>query len=649
LGSLQPARKRRIFRFGDEFELDTIVYELRCRSVRLKLKPIPMEILLLLLERQGELVTREEIAEHIWGEQSFVDTDNSINGAISKIRQVLRDNAEQARYLETVTGKGYRFICKVQVEEPPVSVDRLERAPGEAPAPSLGGVAPDQLVPATRIRSLWPVLVVAAILLSAAARAYVRWFGAPIQTTPRNDRIMLAVLPFENFTGDPSQDYLSDGLTEEMITQLGRLDPEHLAVIARTSVMHYKHSTKPLGQIAAELRVQYVLEGSVRRDGDRVRVSAQFIQVADQTNVWTRQYDRAASGFLALQGEIAQEIAGEVEPALGRRRTLAVRPEHSQPNQNYEAYDLYLRGLYFLNKRTVQGLTQSGDYFLEATRRDPNDARAYAGLAAAYALTSGYSAIPPRELMEKARAAAEHALELDEGLAEAHTARAWIAQTYEWNWPLAEKEYQRAIQLNPNYATAHHWYGEFLALQGRFEQSFQEIDRAQQLDPLSLIISSDKAVFLYFSRNYDRATEEFSNVLEMDPSFPRAQMVVYTYVQTGQYDEALARLQVWKTTQPTPWRWGMLAYIYGRSGKTAKAREALNELERLNQQMEMDPLPLAMGYLGIGDKDAVFHWLDKAYQLRSGGLNAIKVDPSYDLLRGDPRYRAFLQRMGFTS
>ena len=646
MGSFQPARKRLIFRFGDAFELDTIAYELRCRNVRLKLKPIPMEILLFLLERRGELVTREEIAEHIWGKQSFVDTDNSINGAISKIRQVLRDNAEQALYLETVTGRGYRFVCNVQIEEPHTTVERMDH-PAMAPAipsPVSTASAPSQI----GNRRWWPATVMAAILLSVAAAAYVRWLHIPFRSTPPSERIMLAVLPFENFTGDPSQDYLSDGLTEEMIAHLGRLDSEHLAVIARTSVMQYKHSTKPLGEIATELGVQYVLEGSVRRDGDRVRVSAQLIQVKDQTNVWTRQYDRAASGFLALQGEIAQEIAGEVEPALGRHRTLPVQPQHPEPVQNYEAYDLYLRGLYFLNKRTVQGLTQSGEYFLEATRKDPNDARAYAGLAAAYALTAGYSAIPPRELMEKARAAAEHALELDEGLAEAHTARAWIAQTYEWNWPLAEKEYQRAIQLNPNYAMAHHWYGEFLALQGRFDQSFQEMDRAQQLDPLSLIISADKAAFLYFSRNYDRATEQFTNVLEMEPSFPRAQMVIYVYVQTGQYDEALARLQVWKNTEPTPWRWGMLAYIYGRSGKTAKAREALNELERLNQQMEMDPLPLAMGYLGIDDKDAVFHWLEKAYQLRSGGLNAIKVDPAYDVLRGDPRYRAFLQRMGFT-
>jgi TolB-like protein/DNA-binding winged helix-turn-helix (wHTH) protein len=646
VGSFQPARKRLIFRFGDAFELDTIAYELRCRSVRLKLKPIPMEILLFLLERRGELVTREEIAEHIWGKQSFVDTDNSINGAISKIRQVLRDNAEQALYLETVTGMGYRFVCNVQVEEPHPTVEKVDRPAGLAMP--LSAVSTASAIPPIRNRRLWPAAVMAAILLSVAAAAYVRWLHFPFRGTPKHERLMLAVLPFENFTGDPSQDYLSDGLTEEMIAHLGRLDPQHLAVIARTSVMQYKHSTKPLGQIAGELGVQYVLEGSVRRDGDRVRVSAQFIQVADQTNVWTRQYDRAASGFLALQGEIAQEIAGEVEPALGSHRTLPVHPEHTEPAQNYEAYDLYLRGLYFLNKRTVQGLTQSGEYFLEATRKNPNDARAYAGLAAAYALTSGYSAIPPRELMEKARAAAEHALELDEGLAEAHTARAWIAQTYEWNWPLAEKEYQRAIQLNPNYATAHHWYGEFLALQGRFDESFQEMDRAQQLDPLSLIISADKAAFLYFSRNYDRATEQFTNVLEMEPSFPRAQMVIYVYVQTGQYDEALARLQVWKTTDPAPWRWGMLAYIYGRSGRTSKAREALNELERLNQQMDMDPLPLATGYLGIGDKDAVFHWLEKAYQLRSGGLNAIKVDPTYDLLRGDPRYRALLLRMGFT-
>lgn len=643
MASFLASRKRCIFRFGDAFELDAIAYELRCHGVRLKLKPLPMEILFLLVERQGELVTREEISEHIWGKQSFVDTDNSINGAISKIRQVLRDNAEQARYLETVTGKGYRFVSKVRVDEPPV---RLERPPAEAPAPLLVGATPNLREIPPRQHSLWTAWAVAGIVLFTAVGAYVRWFRTPARATQPQDRIMLAVLPFENFTGDPSQEYLSDGLTEEMITRLGRVDPEHLAVIARSSVMRYKHTTKPLGEIAGELRVQYVLEGSVRRDDDRVRVSAQLIQVKDQTNIWTRQYDRAASSFLALQGEIAEEIAAGVEPELGQGRTLPVRTPPADPSRNYEAYDLYLRGLFFLNKRTVQALYQAADYFAEATRKDPTSARAYAGLADSYALISGYSGIPGHGLMEKARAAADRALQMDEGLAEAHSARAWIAQTYEWDWPLAEKEYRRAIQLNPNYATAHHWYAECLALQGRFDESFQEIERAQELDPLSLIISADKGAFLYFSRNYPRAIEQFSSVLEMEPAFPRAQILAFTYVQTQQYEEARRKIETWKNTDPAPWRWTMLAYIYGRSGKPAKAREALKELERLNQQMEMDPLPMAVAYIGIGDNDHAFLWLEKAYQLRSGGLNAFKVDPIYDPLHGDPRYHALLQRLG---
>jgi tetratricopeptide (TPR) repeat protein len=432
-----------------------------------------------------------------------------------------------------------------------------------------------------------------------------------------------------------------------MITQLGRLDPEHLAVIARTSVMHYKHSEAPLSQIARELGVQYVLEGSVRRDGEVVRVSAQLIQTKDQTNVWTRQYDRDARSFLALQGEIAEEIVREVEPELGegRLRERPVARQTAQPG-NYEAYDLYLRGLYFLNKRTPQGLHQSAEYFLQATEKDPNYARAYAGLADSYALTSGYTGVPAKDLMQKARAAAERALQLDEGLAEAHAARAWIAQTYDWDWPTAEREYRRAVQLNPNYATAHHWYAEYLALQGRFDESFPEIDRAQQLDPLSLIVAADKGVFLYFSRQYGRAIEQFRTVLEMEPGFPRAQILAMAYAQTGRYDDALAKLDEWRKVDPAPWKWSMLAYLYGRSGQVTKAREALKELERLNQQMEMDPLPIAVAYIGIGDKDNAFFWMEKAYQQHSSSLNAIKVDPIYDPLHDDSRYLAFLRRLG---
>ncbi len=306
---------------------------------------------------------------------------------------------------------------------------------------------------------------------------------------------MLAVLPFENLTGDAGQDYFSDGLTEEMIAQLGRLDPEHLGVIARTSVMHYKHSQEQLDQIGRELGVQYVLEGSVRRDSDKVRISAQLIQTKDQTHVWARQYDRELSNLLLLQGEIAQEIAGGIQLTLGdshKRISSAHQPSLSP--EAYEAYDLYLKGRYYWNKRTTQGFQQAIAYFQQAIAKDTNYARAYAGLADSYALLSGYSLAPQNELMPKARAAAQRAVELDDRLAEAHTSLA-SALEGEYKWDRAEREFKRAIELNPNYANAHHWYGILLWKVGKLDKSLREASKAQLLDPLS----SQIAVSLCFS------------------------------------------------------------------------------------------------------------------------------------------------------
>ena len=351
---------------------------------------------------------------------------------------------------------------------------------------------------------------------------------------------MLAVLPFENLTGDPAQDYLSDGLTEEMIAQLGRLDPEHLGVIARTSVMHYKHTTEQAGQIGRELGVQYVLEGSLRRESDRVRVTAQLVQMKDQTHIWSRQYDRELKSLLALQGEIAQETADEIQLTLGKGHKLWATDRKVASPTSYQAYELYLKGRYFWNKRTKDGFQQAADYFQQSIANDPNYARAYAGLADTYALMSSWSFVPQTEAIPKARAAALRALQLDDSLAEAHTSLALIAENYDYDWQTAEKEYRRAIQLDPQYATAHQWYAECLSFQGRFPEALEESERARQLDPLSLIIATDHAVILYFARQYDRAIEQFRAVLAMEPNFARAHMVVYPYVEKGMFPEALA-------------------------------------------------------------------------------------------------------------
>jgi TolB-like protein/DNA-binding winged helix-turn-helix (wHTH) protein len=632
-GSIRPGS----IRFGEDFEFDPQARRLSRFGRVLKLERIPAEVLAVLIEHRGEVVTREQLVERIWGKGAFLDTDNSINGAIRKIRQALKDDPEEPRFIQTITGKGYRFIAPVADFEPPgpVAVPHL-------PPPS----QPDPLAAHEQIRWRWLLPLGISILLLAVWGVYSPRYRARVHPVAPSGRAMLAVLPFENLTGDASQDYFSDGLTEEMISQLGDLDPQHLGVIARTSVMQYKHSSKALDQIGHELGVQYALEGSVRSDSGKLRINAQLIQLKDQTHLWTRQYDREPGSLLVLQGEIAKEIAEEIQLKIGVHERIKSGQSPLLSSRASEAYVLYLKGLYFCNKRTVLGLQQAIRYFQQAIDKDPADAKAYAGLAQAYALMGGYNVMPPTESMPKARAAALRALKLDERLPEAHAALAVIAQNYDWDWATANKEYRRAIQLNPNYATGHHWYAECLALQGRFAEAFPEIESARQLDPLSLSIGADYGAILYFSRQYDRAIEQFHAVLEMEPNFPRARMVVWAYVQKGQFADALTAAEAWRTNDSSPWGWAITAYTAGRSGDRAQANPAMEQMRRIEGHSGFDSLSLAVAYIGLGDNDNALTWLEKAYREHSGSLSALKVDPTYDPLRGDPRFQQLLRRIG---
>jgi len=492
----------------------------------------------------------------------------------------------------------------------------------------------------------WPVVIALAALVVAVG-AYFQWSNSRARTQAAGGKLMLAVLPFENLTGDAAQDYFSDGLTEEMIVQIGRLDPQRLGVIARTSVMHYKHSQDSLDQIGRELGVQYVLEGSIRRDSTTVRVNAQLIQAKDQTRLWARQYDRELSNLLALQGEIAEEIADEIQFALGeRKRTASTQPPAVSP-KTYEAYELYLKGRYFWNKRTVQGFQEAIECFQQAIAKDPDYARAYAGLADSYALGAAYYLAPQGEFIPKARAAAVKALEIDDRLAEAHTSLAVIAQNYDWDWRTAEKEFLRAIELDPNYATAHHWYAEDLAFQGRFDQAFTEMERARQLDPLSLIMAADNGAILYFSRQHDRAIKQFRTVLDMEANFSRAHIIVGPYVETGRFAEALAHIEEWRRFDAkTPWTWALQAYVYGRSGDHVQARQALKKLGQLKSGAKFDPVLFCIAEIGVGNKDQAIAWLEKAYAERYPSLTALNVDPIYDSLRSDPRFQDLVHRVG---
>ena len=629
------------------FEVNFASIELLKHGNRVKIQKQPFDILCILLERPGEVVSREELRERLWPENTFVEYEDSLNTAIRKLRGALSDSPDVPRFIETVARRGYRFIAPVQAV--PVAPKKATTAADIEPQPSANATdSAGTPRPRAQLRvRTWAIPAVLVFFLVAGIAGWLMWSGFR-SAQPPTGRVMFAVLPFQNLTGDPNQEYFSDGLTEEMITRLGGLDAKRLGVIARTSVMHYKNTQTPLEQIGRELNVQYVLEGSVRRASDRIRIDAQLIEVKDQTHLWARQYDRHLKDTLAVQGEITQDIADEIRVTLGQTSAAALAKPSLSP-EKYEAYDSYLKGQYFFNKRTLPDLETAIGYFKETITRDPGYARAYAGIADSQALIPGYSGRPPGESMSTARVAALKSLEIDDRLPEAHTALALIVQNYEWDWQTAEKEYRRAIELNPNYATAHQWYAEHLMWRGRFDEAFEESERARQLDPLSLIISADKGAIYFFSRQYDRAIEQWRSVLDMDPHFPRAGLIITAYVEKGMFPEALAFVEKQHPLNPAQnqwWYWSKLAYIYGRSGQTAKARDALNELLQVNQRNPIDPEILACSYAALGNKDQAMAWLEKAYAQHSIELVNLKVNPAYDLLRSDPRFRDLLRRIG---
>lgn len=637
----EPAKIQQTIKFGRDFELDPSLYELRRCGRVLKLERIPMEVLLLLVNEKGRVVGRREIADKVWGTGICLDADNSINGAIRKIRQVLRDDPEQPRFIQTVTGRGYRFIAPVATDEPKVGNSAgLEVAP---PAPD---AAPPPAPPA-KVRPLrrWRLIALATAAVLIAAASVLVWSQRAARREVSQGKLRLAVLPFRNLTGDANQEYFSDGFTEEMITQLGRLDPGRLAVIARTSVMYYKDGRTALRQIARDLSVQYVLEGSVRRDASDVRITAQLIQTRDQTHVWAREYDDAPKDLLAIQSEIAAEIASEIQLTLDDRKPNIAAALSSQ---QYEAYDLYLKGRYLWSKRTAEDLQRAVDWFKQAIAADPRYARAYAGLADAYTIMSAYGYVPANAYMPQARTAALKALQLDDSLAEGHTSLALIAQNYDWDWQRAEKEYRRAIQLNSNYSTAHHWFAECLAYQGKFVEALDESERARELDPRSLIIAADNGAIYYFSRQYDRAISRFNSVLDVDPSVGRAHLIIPAHVQQGRFKDALADINQWRRrVSDGPWAWAWEAYVYGRLGDSVRARQALRQVEKANRSEALDLAPLfTVAYAGLGDKEKWLASLREAYRQRSNLPTSLKVDPLYDPLRSDPRFQEMLRGAG---
>jgi eukaryotic-like serine/threonine-protein kinase len=484
------------------------------------------------------------------------------------------------------------------------------------------------------------VLLVAMLLTVSMSRFAPRFLGG----TTANRIRSLAVLPLENLSGDSTQEYFADGMTEELINNLAKIGD--LKVISRTSAMQYKGVHRRLPQIARELNVDAILEGSVLRSGDHVRISTQLIQGATDNQIWSHSYESDLSDVLGLQRDVARATAAEIRVALTPQQTALLT--HSK-RVNPEAFEAYLKGRFFWNKRNEEGFRKGIEYFHKAIDEDPNYAPAYAGLADSYLMLVEYGLTPAKQGVPEARAAALKAVELDDTLAEAHTSLAAVREDYDWDWPAAEKEFRRAIELNPGYVTAHQWYAEFLAEMGRFDEALNHGTRALDLDPLSLMANSALGEILYESRQYDPAIEQLHKTLDLDSSFGEAHRLLgLSYLQKSRYKEAIDELGKALTfSGGSPQCAALLGRAYAVSGQKRKAREMLESVKGQSRRMYVSPDDLSRLYAGLGDKDEAFRLLQDAFEQRLPSMLNLKVDPTVDELRSDERFQQLLDRVGF--
>jgi TolB-like protein/DNA-binding winged helix-turn-helix (wHTH) protein/tetratricopeptide (TPR) repeat protein len=634
-----PTPSKRV-RF-DVFEADLRSGELRKHGIKIKLHHQPFQVLTMLLQHPGEVVTREELKNKLWPLDTFVDFDVGLNSAVKKLRDALGDSAEIPRYVETLPRRGYRFIgslsdASTSKAEPAVAESVVE---GQSSAAKEGVATGVSAVSGARSRwVLWAMAGVAVALLVLLAGLNAGGWRLRFWATAAPVHIRaIAVLPLENLSGDPAQEYFTDGMTDALVTELAQISS--LRVISRTSVMRYKGTRKPLPDIAKELNVDGIVEGSVVQSAERVRVNAQLIEAATDRHVWASMYERSPGDVVILQSEVARAIAHAIQVQLTPQEEARLTRVQSVDPQAYESY---LRGRYFWNKRTDVAVRKSIDYFQQAIQRDPNYALAYAGMAEAYIVRDDVS---PEEQFSKAKATAKIALQMDDGLAEAHNAMAMSLFSYDWDWAGAEREFQRALALNPNYAQAHQWYGQYLRAMGRQNSAMAEIKRAQELDPLGLMIGGGSG---QYGTQYDLMIESNRKKLEIDPNFAGAYLGLgRAYALKGMYQDAIAEIQKGvNLSGGAPAYLGHLGYTYGVWGKRNEALKTVRQLEQLSKRRYVSPYAIALVYVGLDEKDLAFDWLQKAVVDRSIPLGPLKAGEELASLRSDPRYAELLRRIG---
>lgn len=635
------ARSGPVVCFGP-FELNLQNGDLRKNGRAVRLAHQPARVLALLASRPGELISREEIAACLWDKETFVDFDHGLNFCIRQIRTALGDNAESPTYVETLPRRGYRFVAAVA-----------------RPEPDGGESATAVIRPAVSPARLPRLALAAGALIACALLLVVVWYVygskarrnlAARDAAPRQ-RLTLAVLPFANLTGDPHQEYFSDGLTEEMITQLGSINPQTLGVIARTSTMHYKGSQQSASDIGRELGVDYLLEGSVRGSPpQRLRITAQLIQTRDQMHVWAEDFDVNGPDILEVESDVCRNIATEIElnlPPLEQQRLAAQR------KVDPEAHDLYLRGRYEWNRRDPIHLQNALDLFQRSIARDPSYAPAYSGLADSYSLlgVAGYDVLPAAEAMEKARAAALKALALDDSLSEGHASLAFVLYSFDWNLGAAEQQFQKAIALNAGNATARQWYSELLTDEARWDDAIREANAAVAIDPWSPIIRENLARPYYYSRRFDTAAKLSQNTLKMDPDFAIAHLRLgREFAGLGDYEQAEREFHAFSDRSgDTSLALASLANLEGRRGHRARANALIDQLHTISRNHPVPAYEFAIAYAGVGNVEEELRWIQSAYEQRSDYLLTLNVEPLFDNLKTDARFRYLVHQLGLAA
>lgn len=614
----QPSHRLRF----DEFEIDLQSAELWVHGNRTRLQDQPFQLFRVLLERHGEIVTRDELKRKLWPADTFVDFDDGLNTAVRKIRDALGDSAEKPRYIETLPRRGYRFVGQLADVAPAILPSPVEGSKGFL----------------SRRRK---VLLAAVVALAAISVAFSLYRGSAKGAKQPPIR-SLAVLPLKNLSGDPTQEYLADGLTEGLIGRLSAI--RNLRVISRTSVMRLKDTHLSIPEIAKTLQVDAIVEGSVIRDGSRIRVHAQLIRAATDEHFWSQAYDRELRDVLSLQSDVAQSIARKVEVTItGEEHASLSSARAVDP----EAYEAYLKGRYYWNKRTADSMPKAAFYFEQAIRKDPGYGAAYSGLADCNSGLAWHGFMSPAEVLPRAYAAAQKAVEIDPQSAEAHASLALVLD-HKWDWAGAEVEFKRALELNPQDANAHHWYGDYLSIQGRHDQALAEAKRALELDSLNLMIGTWVGLRYYLARKYDGSIEQSRNTVDLDPNFAAAHLILgESYVQQGKHKEALEELQkAADLSGDSPLYMAQVGVSLALAGERKEALRIVRELRAISSKRYVSPYGVAQIYAALNDKEQTYKWLDTAYRDRAVWMSYLAVDPVFDSIRSEERFLDLLQRVG---